>query len=162
MSLVPGLLLWAPNDTIIENHLAEVTIRAAVVQWDESIAPLCVALVNRDPRRFSAYLREKVKDCVRDKFGDDVAAWVTLTLPKHPSKKLTQRLLDRRGFVPAFNAKQLQQRARELFIEHVARRFDLSPSETASIEAWRALRDFVGKSRGDSSPGRRRLHTPLV
>jgi hypothetical protein len=127
----------------MEAQMAELTVLAAVVQWDEFISKIHVALVNRDTRRFRAYLGEKVIKYVEEKFGKPTVGWVSVKLPDHPSKEETEQLLDRRGYLPAYDSKELIKRARQRFVDDVAKRFELKPGEVAALEAWRALRDFV-------------------
>ena len=127
---------------------AELSLLAAVVQWDEFISNLFVALVNRDASRFGVYLDGRVRDYVKKKFGAPTAARVKTALEQHPSMEATEQLLDESGWVPAFDAQKLQERARECFVPDVARRFQLDEGEEAVITAWRALRNYVAHRSG--------------
>src|SRR5262249_19343214 len=119
---------------------AELSLLAAVVQWDEFISNLFIALVNRDARRFGGYLDGRVRHYVKKQFGAPTAARVKTIVEEHLSMEETEKLLDVDGWVPAFDARNLQERARECFAPDVAKRFQLSAAEEGVITAWRALR----------------------
>ena len=113
----------------------------------EFINKLLVALVNRNSTRFAKYLEARVRQDVTKRFGASTAAVVSVLLPKHPSKAQTAQLLEKNAYNSGFEPAELE-RAQECLTPLVAQRFELKDDETACINAWRALRNFVAHRSG--------------
>ncbi len=131
-----------------ESLTAELVLLAAVVPWDEFINKLLVALVNRNSTRFAKYLEARVRQDVTKRFGASTAEVVSVLLPKHPSKAQTAQLLEKNAYNSGFEPAELEERAQECPTPLVAQRFELKDDETACINAWRALRNFVAHRSG--------------
>lgn len=125
--------------------LAEQVILSATVLWEGFVADLLVAYVNRDSTQFVQELEKRIRQSVEGKYGTEAADHVSVAFPEHLKKDVVERLVDHRDYNLTFtSAKKMAEWAQQhLATAHAQKFIGLSDGDSAAIDAWRSIRNFL-------------------
>jgi hypothetical protein len=136
--------------TSTKKLVAESSFLAAVVLWDSFISELILGLVNRDSATFTTTAQTQVRAHAEKKFGKTMAGSLKLDLPKHIPAGRVRALIDQKDWNVSFaSASEMVSRAQEWLHPTYATHFaSLSPTDRATIDACRAIRNYSAHRSG--------------
>ena len=129
---------------------AEMALLAASAHWESFLTELITARCNRDSSVIGSNARTRIKKALAREQVDHLESFIEV--PKNLTVEEVRGLLDPAGKNVSFeSANHLVDRVKEVLAQKDAQRFAaLAPSDRASIDAWRAVRNHAAHRSGMS------------
>lgn len=125
--------------------LAEQCMMAASVAWEVFISELFVCYINKNSAKYTADLKKRFAESIKEKFGDEMATKAVLSLGAHLRKTEVKSSVDPKKYnlVIKDSEKLVEKATAWLVDEHRNKFVNLTPADKAGINAWREIRDFL-------------------
>ena len=125
--------------------VAEHSVLSLAVSWETFVNDYFVAAINRNPGTFKSRLRERMRDSVKDKYGNRASRYTQIALPKHPTAAdVTALTAPNERNISFKDADSMVQRAAEWLAPEYARLFQsLTQEEKAFIDGLIGIRNYL-------------------
>jgi hypothetical protein len=126
-------------------QLASTTFLSLYVSFERFLSSLFTAYINRDSRKFSSDLSNRVLNSVADRFGKSVESVTKVTLPQHIPYWEIAPFVDPGGFNVEFtSAKLLKDRANQWLSQQYRNRIaSLTTEDERLLDPAKAIRDYI-------------------
>lgn len=142
---VVGAVTGDPYEHSILSTLAEQTLFSLAALWEAFISDYFVACINRESEAFKENLRERMRDSIREKFGQKASRYTQIAFPKHPSVDdiLALAAKDERNIAFRDTAAMVNRASDWLAMSDRARFQSLSHSDRDLVDAVIKIRNYI-------------------
>jgi hypothetical protein len=128
----------------LESMLAEQFALNVAVLWEVFLSDLLMAYVSEDPRTYMGDLQGRIKQSVRERFGQEASKCMKLDFPATVAPDRIAAWLDPKDFnVTVKSADALAQRANSMLSALHAKKFTLEPEDSEIVDFTVALRHYL-------------------
>jgi len=132
------------HQATLESLLATQFVLSVAVMWEAFVSDLIVAYVSASPGTFLQNLEKRIDQSLNDKFGPGVAKRTKFTPPPKFNRAIAYSFLDYKGRnVTANSAQDLADRANDLLIGSLARKFSLDTDDRIFVDILLGVRNYL-------------------
>jgi len=132
------------NEASLESELVLQLVISLCVRWETFINDFFIASIMMNPRKTIDFLKNRLTQSTRDKFGEYFEKCISFNPPKTLNRQKIEALLDFRGWnITAQNSEKLTARANELLAAQYARNFSFNSKDAEFYDYVLSLRNYL-------------------